>query len=194
MLAPLVLPLQITCVVVGLLSLIVAMLWQRIAKRPRISFFLMLVTSIGLFVPTLLVVSLIVDEARYGKQEFATGAQVVDRYVEVPASATNIILHKYASGHELRMNVDEDALLAWMDAVTKKSQQFARDATPFEKDESFGRGEYFRHIWKTRFAKYGWEAPPDIVQYKGWRSARGSGFDVYYSPQSQTAFISAAYW
>lgn len=193
MLAPLILPLQINCVVVALITLAAAVLWDRQAKRAVSAVALGFLTGFILFIPSLFVVGAVVDAWRYGKFEYASGAEIRDRYVEIPESATNVTLHKYASGHEVRFQVDEVTLLAWMDFVTKKRGDFSK-ATPFEREEQSTSGDFSQHEWERRFGRRHWARPADIVRYKGWHSGRGAGFDVWYSAESQTAYISASYW
>ncbi len=193
MFAPVILPLQMTCVVVALMTLMAAVLWERQTKRVLLSVALGFLTGFVLFIPTLFVVGAIVDACRYGKFEYARGAEIRDPYVEIPESVTNVTLYKYASGHEVRFQIDEATLLAWMDSVTKKRGEFSK-ATPFEREEQSTSGEFSQHEWEWRFGRRHWARPADIVKYNGWHSGRGAGFDVWYSAESQTAFISAGYW
>lgn len=193
MFAPLILPLQFTCIAVPFLMFGVFAILMRRMKSQAKSIALTILIGCLLFVPALVVVGICVDAVRYGRFEYANGSQIRDPYVEIPQSATNITLHKSSMGHSVRFSIDEAALREWMDTVTKRRRKFA-NATPFERDEPLGNSTLAHRYWHQIFGQHGWAAPADVIRYKGWRSGRGAGFDVWYSPELHTAYIDAGYW
>ncbi len=137
-------------------------------------------------------IGLIVDAIRYGQFEYRTAAEIDDPYVEIPHNSTEITLHKYASGHEVRFTSEQEDLVTWMHSVVNRRQQLA-NATPFEKYQAL-KGDDLQRLWDHDFGRRHWPMPDDVVRYQGSRSARGSGFDVWYSPSSRTGYVRAGYW
>lgn len=185
MFVPLVLPLQVTCVAMCVAFLALVFLLRRFAKRPYLC-------SLGLCVlatiPTLYLVGAIVDSMRYGEFHHADASRLNDGYVELPAEASNIVLHKYASGHELMFDIDRASLESWINEMEGRWSEFT-DPSSFELETEADQLEF-----SSRFSRGGWKMPPDAVLYRGPRSGRGGGCDVWYCDASQIAFISAGYW
>lgn len=188
MFAPVVLPFQITVVV-----FVVALVAIRILLRRKTALAIALLFSFLLFVPSCIGIALIVDAIRYGQFEYATATEIDDPYVKIPKSARSITLHKYSSGHEIRFACEYEELVTWMKSVDDRRNQFAA-TTPFELDKGLVDAKVRRQSFGNLFARHGWSMPDDVVHYKGWRSARGSGFDVWYSPSNSTGFIRDGYW
>lgn len=194
MFASLVLPFGLTCLAAGVLALV---LFGRGLRRGRTP-----VGAIGsagmvagaLFLPLLLAVGFVVDAFRYGEFTYASAAEIGDPNVEIPATATDITLYKSASGHTVRFQVDQELLLRWMDSVAQKRREYTSDNTAFVRDAEEPDLEFRRYLFDTAFGHYDWPMPADVVRYQGWRSGRGGGYDVWYSPATRTGFIAAAYW
>ena len=146
--------------------------------------------SAVLAIPMLFAIGFIVDSIRYGEFNHADASKLNDGYVQLPVDATEITLHKYASGHELKFKTTKASLESWMAELTQKRRKYS-DATAFEFDvRSDFDSEHFNHL----FGRHGWDYPADAVVYRGWRSGRGGGFDVWYSEVQQFAYISGTYW
>lgn len=187
MFVPLVLPIQITAVLF-LVALFAICLFAREARSASIA----LVLAVLLFIPSCLGIGFIVDALRYGQFEYKTAAEIKDPYLKIPPTATSVTVQKYASGHECRFTCEQEALLKYLDTVVDRRKQFA-NPEPFKRDQQ-NSDDTLRMMWDQDFGQRGWSMPNDVVRYQGWRSARGAGFDVWYSPSSQTGFISAGYW
>ena len=183
MFAPAILPIQVAFLVLVVLAFMLPLLLRRFTKHAvPIGCGLCLLGSL----PILFGVGAIIDSIRYGEFNFENADRLNDGYVELPTDATNITLHKYASGHELKFSTNRQSLEKWMEDWVDRLSKFT-DATPFELGGSVGR-------FSDRFGQHGWKRPSDTVVYRGWRSGRGGGFDVWYSEREKTAFISAGYW
>ncbi len=185
--APVVLPLQITFFVTVGLAIFLPLAFRRFTKQPVLA-------AIGscaiLSLPILFLVGTIVDSVRYGEFHHADASKLNDGYVQLPPDAFDIILHKYASGHELKFKTTKASLESWMEKLTEKRRTFS-DATQFELGEP---SEFEVREFEGLFGNHGWRYPEDSTVYRGWRSGRGAGFDVWYSESEQSAFIHASYW
>ena len=185
--APIVLPVQITFFVMIALVIGLPIVFRRFTKRPVLA-------SIGscavLGLPLLFLVGAIVDSIRYGEFHHTHASKLNDGYVQLPTDASDITLHKYASGHELKFKTTRASLESWMEALTEKRREYS-DATPFELEEP---SEFDVQEFDNLFGDHAWRFPDDATVYRGWRSGRGAGFDVWYSDTKLTAFIHAGYW
>lgn len=169
--------------------------WNR--SRPKILVHAIeLTAAVGfvLFLPILILTGEIVDRVRYGTFQYESATEIHDPYVRIPASARDIILHKYASGHRARFSVEPADLTNWMASVVEARRKEIGQTAPFEEQNSSFNFEGRAGIFESRYSRTGWKMPPDTVWYQGWRSGRGSGFDVWYSPATREGFVDAAYW
>ena len=105
--APVVLPLQITFFV--MLGLVVGLpfLYRRFTKHPVLA---SLGTCALLGFPMLFAIGSIVDSFRFGEFQHGDAKRLNDGYVQLPTDATEITLHKYASGHELKFKTTKAAI------------------------------------------------------------------------------------
>ena len=188
MFAPVFLPLQITFFV--MLGLVVGLpfLFRRFTKHPVLA---SLGTSALLGFPMLFAIGSIVDSFRYGEFQHDDAKRLNDGYVQLPTDATEITLHKYASGHELKFKTTKASLETWMTELTNHRLKYM-NVTPFEPGDS--HPNFDAKGFANLFGRHGWQYPADAVIYRGWRSGRGSGFDVWYSDVEQSAYIHASYW
>lgn len=138
----------------------------------------------------LFVIGSVVDSIRYGEFHHLDATRLNDGYVQLPVDATEITLHKYASGHEMKFKTTGTSLESWMTELTKQRQAYS-NATPFKLDV---RSDFDAEEFENHFGEHGWRYPDDAVVYRGWRSGRGAGFDIWYSDREQSAYIRAAYW
>ena len=188
MFAPLALPIKITFVVMALLAIVLPRAIGRFLAYPVLG---SLSICCVLSIPMLVLVGSIVDSIRYGEFHYPDARQLNDGYVQLPVDATDITLHKYASGHDLKFRTSRASLENWMDDLTRQRLKYS-DATPFDLDDS--HSEFNSVAFSGRFGRYGWQYPADAVIYRGWFSGRGAGFNVWYSESHQSAFISGSYW
>gem|GEM_PF-2378294 len=165
-------------------------LWTVLRRRLKRPILTTLGTCMALFIPMLFGVGAVVDSVRYGEFKHEDTTSLNDAYVKIPRDATDITLHKYASGHFLKFSTSEDSLQSWMDELTEERRKFD-DASPFE---ITAKSEFDKTEFNNIFKDHGWLYPEDVMVYRGWRSRRGGGFDVWYSEAKKTAFISAGYW
>ncbi len=188
MFVPLILPFKITCCVILVLMLGLALPLRRLTK-----YWIAATLGIGLvlWLPVFVSVWTLADSIRYGEFHYNHARQIDDRYVDLPSDATEIILHRFGHGHELKFKTSRESLEAWMGDVTNKIREYS-DAHPFELE--LPRKESPSFDFDSRFERHGWRYPPDALFYRGWRSRRGAGLDVWYSESEQTGYVSAGYW
>jgi hypothetical protein len=188
MFEPMVLPVRITSFVLLALFVCLSLILRRFTKHPVLS---SITTCIVAGLPLLFLVGFLVDSVRYGEFHYADAKGLNDGYVSLPAEATGVTLHKYASGHALKFKTSESSLTAWMNTLTQQRLEYT-DATPFRLEEE--EDGFLAEEFKNLFHRQGWSPPADVVVYRGWRSGRGGGFDVWFSKAGETAYISAGYW
>jgi len=193
MLKPILLPLQITAIVLFLLAAAVYVYLNRRSKNQTTAIVLAGIFGLVAFVPALIGIGFVVDMVRYGTFTYESARQIQDPSVQLPAQAQDIELHKSASGHEVMFSVSHSELQTWMSDLTKQRRSYT-DATPFVRDETLNAPATAIGFWEMEFGQRGWECPKDVIRYQGWHSGRGAGFDVWYSPVAERAFIRASYW
>lgn len=186
-----ILPLQITCVIV---LLVVAGTYRVLRRSRKVAPAAQLAAATGVVavVPILFLVSGIVDSFRYGVFRFERAAEIGDPHVLLPESATGITLHKFGSGHEVRFTIDPPGLASWMESVANRRRDQLGQPTPFQEQPKDGHGDL--RDFENEFGRNGWTMPADVVRYRGWRWPTGAGFDVWYSPSTQEGYIRAGYW
>ena len=161
MFAPAILPFQITLCVGFFLVVGAIVFLPRFGYRRRSVAGIAAVGAIVLFIPSCFGISLIVDFFRYGTFHYAGAAEIPERHIRFPASATDITVFKYASGHDARFSISKGDLLAWIESFRgRKDLKFAK---------AFGHRCYQR----------GWPAYDDLEQYDGPYAANGAGFSAW---------------
>ena len=98
-------------------------------------------------------------------------------------------MHKYPSGHEVKFQTTKVELEDWMSRMRKRHLEYSSDTKPFTIDSDV-TPEWF----DNDFSRHNWTCPTDAIMYRGPIGRDGSGFDVWYSNETEMAYISAAYW
>jgi hypothetical protein len=190
MLWPLILPLQITVVLLVVAVAVLTVLAPR-AKRLR-TFVLGSLLACALFVPALFGVSAIVDVVRFGTFHYTTAAEVddfrVNRYL--PPAARDITLHKSGPGYCARYTLEEAALRAYLDSFwatygTKSSM--TRDS--LHDGQVVGAGDI-----DSVFRKLDWVVPKEARRWNSPVEDDGGGATYYFDPATSTVLQRAGYW
>lgn len=194
MLAPLVLPLQITVAIFAVVWIGAAL----VLKTPKRMASLTLAAML-LFIPSCAGIMAIVDAVRYGRFDYPSAADIPrDGYIELPESAVKIALYRHASGHRARFSIDTESLRTWIDE--RRSQRpdlnHAHDDDEWtaSTDQSPDGLRLKQEIFSRRFPDTGWLYDPKLVELHVSRSDRGGGYTVWHNPASGDTYLSAAYW
>ena len=107
----------------------------------------------------------------------------------MPKNASDITMHKYPSGHEVKFQTTKVELEDWMSRMHKRHLEYSNDTKPFTIDP-----DVTPVTFDSYFSRHNWPYPKDATMYRGPFGADGSGFNVWYSNDEQTAYISAGYW
>lgn len=190
MLAPLILPLQWT--LAALCGLFVAVfVFSRRRKAALVQSLAWAVLACMLsFIPTFVGLGFIVDHFRYGEFHYASPADIRAPYIELPPTARDIEVRKFASGHRVRFTVDPADMTKWLAEQQAESDAIELGARPIDPESQSLRREQFA----LHFGQYRWTPTDNLQLYDGPKSRRGGGFRVWYDASCGNAFLSAAYW
>ncbi|WP_168564976.1 hypothetical protein [Crateriforma spongiae] len=196
MLAPLVLPFQITVAVFAVLWCLGAMT----LRSPRRITWLSLAAMI-LFIPSCTGIMAIVDSQRYGRFDYAEASDVPDDgYIELPADATDITLYRNGAGHWAKFTIDTPSLRSWIGdrrSLRPDLNQHHDDDEWLTKTGNKQRQDMIelnQQVFGHRFPDTGWVYDPTMVQVHVTRSARGGGYTVWHVPSTGDTYLSAGYW
>ena len=184
-----VLPFQITCVVLAVGCAAGIYLAPRAGVKRRLAAALLPAAAVLAFVPFCLGINVVSDAVRFGESRHATAdgvdAPEVARWL--PPAATEIDVHRYATGFEARYAIGGDDLRAWVDAERARwGGNAADERRPPEPAASPYGGPLFR--WAD------WPTPDDLIWFDGPHAANGAGFTIWYSPSEGRAYQTAGYW
>ena len=196
MLAPLVLPFQITFAILAILWCVGALLLRTPVRIIVLSLALML-----LFIPSCIGVMAIVDMKRYGRFDYAAAKQIpVDGYIELPSAATNITLYRNGAGHWAKFSIDTPTLRSWIDErrSLRPDLNNSQDENEWEQKESITLRpdilELKQQIFANRFPNTGWIYDPSMIDMHVRRSDRGGGYTVWHVTSNGDSYIRAGYW
>ncbi len=195
MLAPLVLPFQITFAVFAVLWCLGALT----LRTPKQIAWLSL-AAILLFIPSCTGIMALVDWHRYGRFIYADSSQIPnDGYIELPANAKGITLYRNGGGHWCRFTIDTPSLRSWIDDRRKLRPELNQhqDDEWQEKLSETPQADMLelnQKIFSNRFPDTGWVYDPTMVQVHVTRSARGGGYTLWHIQSTGDTYLSAGYW
>ena len=117
---------------------------------------------------------------RYGLQPATTADDLHSLQIPFPSTSHNHILYLWPGGHQLRCKCTHDIFLNWAvhSGYSPLPDVHVVDSLNFEFD----------------FQDTDWQAPTDLIAYQTKIAANGAHSTAYFSPSSETLFISASYW
>ena len=196
MLAPIVLPFQITVAVFAVLWCAGAM---RLRTPKRIAF--LSLACLVLFIPSCVGVMTVVDSQRYGRFDYDIAAKVPkDGYIEIPTNASEITLYRNDAGHWAKFVVDTPSLKSWIDAhrslrpdlnANHDDDEWVPKQTNTQRPDIL---EQNQQTFDNRFPKTGWKYDPSMVELDVRLSDRGGGYTVWHVPSTGITYLSAGYW
>ncbi len=196
MLAPLVLPFQITVASFAVLWCVGALTLRTPKRIAWLS-----VAAVFLLIPSCVGVMAVVDLQRYGRFDYARASDIPnDGYIELPVNATDITLYRNGAGHWAKFTIDIASLRSWID----ERRSLRPDLNRHHDDENWltkttdpqrpVMHELNQQIFGDRFPETGWTYDPSMLQLQVSRSDRGGGYTVWHVPSTGDTFISAGYW
>ncbi|WP_404308104.1 hypothetical protein [Neorhodopirellula lusitana] len=202
MLAPVVLPFQITCLILVVVWF-AGVIWLRAPKRVGL---LTLAVAFA-FIPSCTGVMFVVDAYRYGRFEYESTADIPsDGYIELPDAATDITLFRHGAGNFARFSIDTGELHGWIDQQRSLQPELnaglSWDNRENVDDEQATQHEYIRtemlvlnqELFALRFPETGWQYDPTMIQAQVSRSRRGGGYTIWHVPATGDTYLSASYW
>jgi hypothetical protein len=180
MLAPLVLPFQITCIIFAVLWVAGAILLRTPKRIAWLSLAAML-----LFIPSCTGVMAVVDLQRYGRFDYSNASEIAnDGYIELPPIATNVTIYRNSARHWAKFTIDTQSLRSWIEerrALQPSLNQNHDNDEWLPKDTETQRPEITvlsDEIFRNRF--------PD--------TGRGGGYTVWHVASTGDTYLSAGYW
>lgn len=192
MLWPLVLPLKITfwslIAIVAIVTVFAPQLkWQR-AKTFLVSSTLALVA----FIPSCTGVMYLVDEARFGSFEYPSFDDVKDPRAEryLPTTATQIKMHKHASGYRAQYRIAETDFHAYLDSLWKQYGQYSS----VKRGEMSGEAlPVSQEQLELVFSGLDWKCPSGAIEFHSPSEADGGGAVYYFDASAGVVFQRTGY-
>ncbi|MDM4019463.1 hypothetical protein [Roseiconus lacunae] len=111
MLAPLVLPFQITIAVFAVLWCLGAITLRTPKRIVWLS-----IAAVILFIPSCTGIMAVVDSQRYGRFDYADASDIPnDGNIELPVKAADITLYRNGAGHYAKFTIDTQSLQSWIE-------------------------------------------------------------------------------
>ncbi len=193
MLWPIELPFEIACwtlatVVIVLTAMAPLLKWRR-GKTVRVSSALAMVA----LVPSCTGIMFVVDKMRFGTFEYATIQDIDDfrarRYL--PPAASDITMHKQASGYRARYSISAPELHAYLDHLWDTYGE----ASAVERDQRLGEGEIAsKEMQELFFTELGWDPFENATVYCSPVEADGGGATYYFDSNAGIVMQRTGYW
>lgn len=189
---PVVLPFQITLVSMGILVIIRTGLAASNGRRPVGTFVMTTGLAMLCFIPSCAGIAFLVDTQRFGITHYSDHQSIWNFHApkSIPTSATEITIDKFASGHRARFKISESDLESWLDEIWKEWGDSSVIERKFRDDRSVVNATDFLN----EFRDYDWKPAAETIRYGGPFSARGGGFEIWYSPSEEIAYQRCSYW
>lgn len=202
MLWPIVLPFQITCVLLFcfiVASTIFAPIFAPRMKRRRVSVGAWsLLLSFFAFVPACIGIQTALAPIRFGEFQYvdfrSVGDRRVQRYLPGPATSITMQKHQHGNGFDARFVVTKGALDVWFqqhwDAHVARDANVAgdRDVPKIVSREQCEYQFSKRSDWPLP------DSPTEIWQYEGPRRPNGAGTTIWFDAKNGVAYQTAGYW
>ena len=191
MLWPVILPIQLTAVLLIASTISVTVFAAATGRSPKRTFAYAVGLSSLAFVPSCIAIGVAVDYRRFGIFKHDDFDAVNDFRVEryLPPSATNIVLDKYSSGYRAKFAIDAESLDRFIDehwdrygdqSVVRRGELSPSDPTDPQ-------------VHQIEFGDLGWPILPDGTERFGPMAPNGAGFSIWYSPSLGIAYQRGSY-
>ena len=189
---PIVLPFQLTCLLLAVATC--AVVWyapRRNWKRSHV-FFACIGMSFLLFVPACIGIGTVADHFRFGRFSHSNYDQINDFRVQryMPPAASNVDVDKYASGFRARYEISPDELDQWIDGLWQRYGDVSAISRDELEREPLDNLEYTSHV----FDGLPWQPKIGCEEISGPVAGNGAGFTVWYNRSDGIAYERAGYW
>ena len=189
----LVLPFQITCVVLlGAVIVLTRFASTQVRSRAKTFFLYSGIASI-LFIPACTGIMEIVDVIRFGDFSYASYDDIPDfrsqRYL--PTGATDIQMRKHYNGYFARYRLSSEDFNSYLDELWQKYGEYSavERGEMHDDDESVDQKSFDR-----TFRGLGWDCPADANVYHSPSEGDGGGATYYVDTVSDLVFQRTGFW
>lgn len=189
---PVVLPFQITLVIMGALVLVRTRMAASHGRRPVGTFVMTTGLAMLCFIPSCAGIAFLVDTQRFGIGHYPTPDAIWNFHAPglIPKSATEITIDKFASGHRAKFKISKSDLESWLDEIWKEYGGFSVIQRELRDNRTVVTADDF----PAEFRVYDWKPVAETTLYGGPISARGGSFEIWYSPSDGIAYQRCSYW
>lgn len=192
MLWPIILPFQLTSLIMVVAIVAVTIFAAAKEWKPGLAFVLASTVAFVVFVPSCTGIKSFLDARRFGIFQYASCSDVRDFRVEryLPPAAKTITLEKTAMGHRAKYSITEAELREYIDQLWNKFGQ--RSAVP--RGDST-EGETARpNEFERWFKDLEWPTPKNTICFHSPTEADGGGAIYFLDPDTGTVYQRAGYW
>ncbi len=192
MLVPFILPLKITTAILLLLIVTAIVVAPTIRIRRSTGFLGFSILALFCFPFLFTIVASVVDSYRYGVFQYSSVDAIKDRRVDLylPPSARDLIIDKQGNGFRARYKITKEQVVQFLDAQWSEYGPYSVS----KREESVDDSEGTRAMHDLWFGNLSWPYLKDATVYRGPTSARGTGFELWYSERNQIAYQRMGYW
>ena len=191
---PLILPFQITLVLMIPLFIIVLLIGSRWKMPTLTRVYAAICLPLALFIPSCAAVSYVVDYYRFGLFHYDSFDAINDFRIEryMPPAATDITVFKHygGNGYRARFTINPKDFEDWHNDFWVAYGKFSN----FQRDNDDGLVASDTNGFQYLFGEFKCSMPSDSVQYHSPIAANGSHYTVHFSPSQQIAFLTGCYW
>ncbi len=105
-------------------------------------------------------------------------------------SARDLIIDKQGNGFRARYKITKEQVVQFLDAQWSEYGPYSVS----KREESVDDSEGTRAMHDLWFGNLSWPYLKDATVYRGPTSARGTGFELWYSERNQIAYQRMGYW
>lgn len=192
MLWPIVLPFQLTSLIMVVAVVTVTIFAAAKGWKPGLAFLLASTVAFIAFIPSCTGIMLFLDARRFGVFQYASYDDVRDFRVEryLPPAAKAITLEKTAMGHRAKYSITETELREYIDQFWNKFGHLSAVPRGDSTERDTARPDEFERWFKD----LGWPSPKHAICFHSPTEADGGGAIYFFDPDSGTAFHRAGYW
>lgn len=193
MLYPVVLPFQITILVLAIAVVAITTLAPLLKWKRGKTFLITSLVALVAFIPSCTGIMFVVDEFRFGHFEYQTYKDIDDfrpqRYL--PTAATSITMYKIDSGFRARYSISEPDFRAYVDGLWEKYGRFSA----VKREQLSGEGSSVdADELQRRFRGLGWKPLANAIKYHSPRERDGGGATYYFDADAGMVYQRTDYW